>query len=180
VDNVHTQHVQPYVIRSVCDLLQPLEATPLSLDAALKDFSCSDNEFQLEWNAEVIFKRTEKLLPAKNFYVVDKEERIVGDQFIGTLRGFAEGKYTKKKVAAVIVVKGPVNGRESVVKIESLGEDISMLPTTIEELGDSIEGWTCLHCGASLPTDGVLKIKAKVPVQCQSCGHTLSLDIYKQ
>ncbi|NHJ13536.1 MAG: hypothetical protein EAX95_07650 [Candidatus Thorarchaeota archaeon] len=180
MDNVHTQHVQPYIIKSVCDLLQPLEATPLSLDAAMKDFTCSDREYELEWNAEVVFKRTEKLLPAKNFYLVDRDEQVIGDEFIGTLRGFAEGKYTKKKVAAVITVKGPRNGRSSFLKIESLGEDISMLPTTIEELGDSIEAWSCLFCGSSLQTEEVLKMKAKVPIKCKSCGHSLSLEIYRK
>lgn len=180
MDNVHTQHVQPYVIRSVCDLLQPLQATPLSLDAAMNDFTSSDSEYELEWNAKVVFKKSEKLLPAKNFYLVDRNEQVVGGEFIGTLRGFAEGKYTTKKMAAVITVKGPKNGRSSIVKIEPLGEDISMLPTTIEELSEGIDSWSCLYCGSSLQTEEVLKMKAKMPIRCQSYGYSLSLEIYRK
>ena len=51
--------------------------------------------------------------------------------------------------------------------------------TTIEELGESFDSWICLACGGALDEEEVIKIKTKHPVECEYCGHTLTLSLYR-
>ncbi|MDF1541082.1 MAG: hypothetical protein P1Q69_19450, partial [Candidatus Thorarchaeota archaeon] len=177
-DQLHTLQVEPYLIRSVCDLLLPTEATAKEFNLILGDLTKTDQEQTLDWNARVLFTKSEKLLPAKNFYIIDSDERIVGDQFIGTIRGYAIGKFTKKKVAVIFLITGAENGRVSSVKVEALGDDIAMLPTTIDELAETMDSWICLRCGAPLEPEQVEVLGKRDPIRCRYCSHTLTMGLY--
>lgn len=180
LDQLHTISVEPYLIRSVCDLLQPSKKTSKDFDLILTGLQKTKQEQDLDWNAQVLFTKAEKILPTKNFHVVDTEEHTIGGEFIGTIRGFAEGKYTKNKVAVVIMISGPENGRHSIIKVEALGEDVSMLPTTIDELADTMDSWICLRCGAPLEPEQVEEIGRRLPIRCKYCTHTLTIGLYLQ
>ncbi|TFG31777.1 hypothetical protein EU527_11640 [Candidatus Thorarchaeota archaeon] len=180
LDQLHTLSVEPYLIRSVCDLLHPSKKTSADFDLILHDLEKTQQEQTLDWNAQVLFTKAEKILPLKNFHVVDTEEHIVAGEFIGTIRGYAEGKYTKNKVAVIIIVCGPENGRHSTVKVEALGEDVSMLPTTIDELADTMDSWVCLRCGAPLEIEEVEELGKRLPIRCKYCTHTLTIALYLQ
>ena len=179
-DNPHTIHVEPYIIRSVCDLLKPLETTMEEFDLMLFDMETTSDERTMQWNPQVLFSKAEKFLPARNFHVLDKKSDIKDGIFRGMIRGLAEGKYTGKKVALRIGVSGPSEGHESKVTVEGLGDDIAMLPTTIEEIEDGIDSWICLNCGGALDTEEVTQLMAKAPVGCRYCGHTLTIALYKK
>ncbi|MCK4280273.1 MAG: hypothetical protein KAW94_06825, partial [Candidatus Thorarchaeota archaeon] len=179
-DQLHTVQVEPYLIRSVCDLLKPSKKTSEEFDLILKSLTITQQEQTLDWNPQVLFTKAEKILPAKNFHIIDSEETIVGGQFIGTIRGFAQGKYTGKKVAVIFLITGPENGRHSVVKVEALGEDIAMLPTTIDELADTMDSWICLRCGAPLDPEQVEELGTRVPIRCKYCSHSLTIALYLQ
>jgi len=180
LDQLHTISVEPYLIRSVCDLLQPSKKTSKDFDLILTGLEKTAQEQSLDWNAQVLFTKAEKILPTKNFHVVDCEEHTIGGEFIGTIRGYAEGKYTKNKVAVIIMITGPENGRHSIIKVEALGEDVSMLPTTIDELADTMDSWVCLRCGAPLETEQVEEIGRRLPIRCKYCTHTLTIALYLQ
>ncbi len=180
LDQLHTESVEPYLIRSVCDLLQPSKKTSSEFDILLENLEKTQQEQNLDWNAQVLFTKAEKILPLKNFHVVDSEEHIISGEFIGTIRGYAEGKYTKNKVAVVMMICGPENGRHSTVKVEALGEDISMLPTTIDELADTMDSWVCLRCGAPLDVEEVEELGRHQPIRCKYCTHTLTIALYLQ
>ena len=180
LDQLHTVGVEPYLIRSVCDLLLPSMKTSEAFDLVLTGLEKTQQEQTLDWNAQVLFTKAEKILPAKNFHIVDCEERIVGGEFIGTIRGYAEGKYTQKKVAVIILIAGPENGRHSCVKVEALGEDVAMLPTTIDELADTMDSWVCLRCGAPLELEQVDEMGRRLPIRCKYCTHTLTIALYLQ
>ena len=180
LDQLHTVSVEPYLIRSVCDLLLPSMKTSEAFDLVLTGLEKTQQEQTLDWNAQVLFTKAEKILPAKNFHIVDCEERIVGGEFIGTIRGYAEGKYTQKKVAVIILIAGPENGRHSCVKVEALGEDVAMLPTTIDELADTMDSWVCLRCGAPLELEQVDEMGRRLPIRCKYCTHTLTIALYLQ
>ncbi len=179
-DQLHTMEVEPYIIRSVCDLLQPIETTSKQFELILGNLTCTEQEQVLDWNAQVLFTKAEKILPMKNFHVVDTEERIVGGQFIGTIRGYAAGKYTGKKVAVIFIITGPVEGRHATVNVKALGEDIAMLPTTIDELAETIDSWICLRCGAPLQPEQVEELGKRTPIRCKYCAHTLTIALYLQ
>ena len=179
-DNPHTIHVEPYTIRSVCDLLKPLETTMDEFDLMLFDMETTSDERMMDWNPQVLFSKAEKLLPARNFHILDKKSDIKDGMFRGMIRGLAEGKYTGKKVAVRIHITGNAEGHQAKVVVEGLGDDIAMLPTTIEELEDGIDSWICLNCGGALDTDEVAKLSSRVPVECRYCGHTLTIGLYKK
>jgi DNA-directed RNA polymerase subunit RPC12/RpoP len=179
-DQLHTAHVEPYLIRSVCDLLRPCEKSSKDFDLILGSLSKTIQEQTLEWNAQVLFTKAEMILPSKNFHVVDKDERVVGGNFIGSIRGFAEGKYTGKKIAVIFLITGPEEGRHALVKVEALGEDVAMLPTTIDELAETMDSWICLRCGAPLEPDQVDELGKRAPIRCRYCAHTLTLGLYLQ
>ncbi len=172
--------VEPYVIRSVCDLLKPRKATPDEFDLMLGEMSVASEQRTLDWNPEVLFVRLQALLPAKNFYIIDSTRETSEGEFKGTIEGLAEGKYTGKKVAVRILVSGPVDGNESSVFIEGLGEDDAMLPTTIHELSEGTASWTCLNCGAALSPSEVSQLDQRSPIACRYCGHTLTIDLYRR
>ncbi len=180
LDQLHTVNVEPYLIRSVCDLLQPLKKTTDAFELVLSGLEKTQQEQTLDWNAQVLYTKAEKILPAKNFHVVDCEETIVGGEFIGTIRGYAEGKYTQQKVAVVLLISGPENGRHANVRVEALGEDVSMLPTTIDELADTMDSWVCLRCGAPLELEQVEELGKRLPIRCKYCTSTLTIALYLQ
>ncbi len=170
--------VEPYTIRSVCDLLTPLETTMDQFDLILGDMTTASEKHELDWNPEVLFQKAETLLPAKNFHIIEATGQTEGGLFTGIIRGLAEGKYTGKKVAVRIRISGKVSGHKSMVTIEGLGDDLAMIPTTIHELAEGIASWICLNCSAALDPSEVSQIKAKIPVQCRYCGNTLTLELY--
>ncbi|MFW9805723.1 MAG: hypothetical protein ACFFFK_03220, partial [Candidatus Thorarchaeota archaeon] len=180
LDQLHTLSVEPYLIRSVCDLLTPSKKTTEAFNLVLNELDKTQQEQTLDWNAQVLFTKAEKILPAKNFHIVDIEERIVNGEFIGTIRGYAEGKYTQKKIAIIMLICGPENGRHSIVKVEALGEDIAMLPTTIDELADTMDSWVCLRCGAPLEVEQVEEMGRRLPIRCRYCTSTLTIALYLQ
>lgn len=179
-NNLQLTSVEPYIIRSVCDLLVPLEQSPEVFEKLIIDMERTSEERVLDWNPQVLFSKAQKLLPIKNFHVIDSESRIIGGQFTGTIRGFAEGKYTSKKVAVQALVTGSTDGNQSTVVVEGLGEDVAMLPTTIEEISNGIGSWICMNCGAAIDVDGVAQIKQNTPIQCQYCKQTLTIDLYRK
>jgi DNA-directed RNA polymerase subunit RPC12/RpoP len=179
-DRTEMISVEPYVIRSVCDLLTPLESTMENFELILGDMVATSDESTYDWNPEVLFKRIKTLLPAKNFSVLDSSSRIEDGQFIGEIQGLAEGKYTGKRVALRLTISGDVEGNRASVKVEGLGDDEAMLPTTIDELTKGIDSWTCMNCGAALESVEVDEIRAGKSIQCRYCRHTMTIDLYRR
>ncbi|MHA1770587.1 MAG: hypothetical protein ACTSYL_10500 [Candidatus Thorarchaeota archaeon] len=177
-DQIHVLPVREYVIRSVCDLLKPKEMATRQLDTILSDMVSDKRETTVPWNAEFTFTKTRQLLQAHNFHIVDETTRDAGGQFVGIIRGFAEGKYTKKRVVTVITVVGTLEENACHVTVEAMGDDIAMLPTAIEELSNGISRWSCITCGHPLDADDVVLLKTGVAVACPYCGSILKRDQY--
>ena len=179
-DRPHTLEIKPYRIRSVCDLLSPASMETQPFELILGDMTSSSEEQRLDWNPRALFKKAKLFLRTKNFYIVDADEQIASGQFIGAIRGLAAGKYTQKRIAAIIAISGSTEGSESLVKVEALGDDIAMLPTTIAELSEGISSWLCVDCGAPLRPEQVTSIKAGAKEECGFCLSKLYLERYQQ
>ncbi|UCH05809.1 MAG: hypothetical protein JSW05_06495 [Candidatus Thorarchaeota archaeon] len=171
---------EPYVIRSVCDLLTPLESTIENFELILGEMVATSDERIHDWNPEVLFTKVKALLPAKNFYILDSSSRIGDGRFVGEIRGLAEGKYTGKRVAVRLAISGVADGNQASVRVEGLGDDEAMLPTTIDELTKSIDSWTCMNCGAAFEPIEVNEIRDGRPIQCRYCRHTMTIDLYRK
>ncbi len=179
-DKPHTLQVKPYKIRSVCDLLEPLESTMQQFELIIGDMEHTSERHVLDWNPDILFSKAKAFLPSRNFHIVEASGNTIRGVFTGTIRGLAEGKYTGKKVAVRMLISGPAEGNKATVVVEGLGEDIAMLPTTIDEIARGIESWTCINCGAALELDEVSQIKAGAPVRCRYCEHTMTIDLYRR
>ncbi|MFW9844438.1 MAG: hypothetical protein ACFFEV_07670, partial [Candidatus Thorarchaeota archaeon] len=178
LDQVHTVQVSPFILRSVCDLLQPYESTMEEYEDAFRGLIGGGDKINLQWNASVILDKAETVLPLMNFYLLDVQKEVVNEQVFGQIRGFALGKYTERRVAVLIKVTGPVDADECVAEVEVSGDDDAMFPTTIGEIADKIDSWICLQCGAKLNPDQVMEIEAGGILTCRYCSHSLSLDLY--
>lgn len=179
-NSLQLEPVNPFTIRSVCDLLIPLRQSPEIFDKLIMDMESTSEKQTMDWNPQILFLKAEKLLPIRNFHVIDSNSKVTGGLFTGTIRGFAEGKYTGKKVAIQTLISGLIQGNESTVVIEGMGEDIAMVPTTIEEISHGIESWICMRCGGPIDIEGVTKIKQNIPIACQYCKQTLTIDLYRR
>jgi parallel beta-helix repeat protein len=180
MDKTHMMEVEPYVIRSVCDLLKPLEASLDDFDLMLSDMAVTSEERTMNWNAEVLYSKAKTLLAAKNFYIIEEKSETVDNEFRGHIRCLAEGKYTGKRVALRLIISGPADGTQANVEVEGLGEDIAMLPTTIDEISKGIDSWTCMNCGGALDSNEVTRIKSGDNVECRYCRHIMTIDLYRK
>ncbi len=177
-DNLHSFPVREVTLKSVCDLLKPLETSVKSMELLLPDFTSASEEVVLDWNSRVLYIKVKHLLPSSNFFIVDESTESKNGQFEAVIRGFAEGKYTKKRIASVIHISGHQDEVKSTVKIDVIGEDITMLPTAVIELKESLNSWICLCCGGKISGSQVLKIKGSYVVSCEFCGESLSKELY--
>jgi hypothetical protein len=172
--------VDSYTIRSVCDLLTPLKTSVEEFDLMLGDMAVTAEDQTLNWNPGVLYQKAETMLKACNFYIMDSSSTVVGDQFRGEIRGLAKGKYTDKRVAVRLTISGAVDGSEARVEVEGLGDDMAMLPTTIDEITKGIDAWTCLNCGGGFEPDEVNSIRVGQAVQCRYCRKTMTIELYKK
>ena len=172
--------VEPYVIRSVCDLLKPLETSMEEFDLMLMDMTASAEERVFDWNPNVLFDKTKTMLEAKNFHIIESTCETDEDDFRGVIRALAEGKYTGKKVALRLVITGDVDGNQARVEVEGLGDDEAMLPTTIDEISKGVDSWTCMNCGGAFDVDNVDSIRSGAAVECRYCRHIMTRDLYRK
>lgn len=139
LNEVHFVEVEPYVIKSVCDLLEPLEATIEKLEFMLYDMAANSEKITVEKAPDAVFAQAKEYLPNRNFYIIEAKSVVEEGQFRATIRSLAEGKYTHKKVAVRIVISGRADGMKSDILIEALCEEASMLPITIEEISQGLQ-----------------------------------------
>ncbi|MGY5881844.1 MAG: hypothetical protein RTV31_16460, partial [Candidatus Thorarchaeota archaeon] len=180
LDEVHTLDVNPYTIRSVCDLLKPIEIESNDFSLILDGMQTSHEVHTVDWNPEILYVKTKQMLQSKNFHVISSDEHSSDGEYIGTIRGLAEGKYTEKRIAIIIIISGHMDRSSSSVRIEALGDDIAMLPTTIHELTEGVKAWTCIRCGAPLPPETVNLLRVKSPASCHYCSASLTIDDYSK
>ncbi|MDF1538348.1 MAG: hypothetical protein P1Q69_05550 [Candidatus Thorarchaeota archaeon] len=169
-NNPHSMQAQPYIIKSVCDLLTKADISLPLFDELKTGLEQTHEETIIDWNPHIAFEKIRGDLSSKNFQVVKAESTHSGGQFIGTLNGYAEGKYTGKKVAAIISITGYEGETKSTIRIDVLGDDISMLPTTLTELSDAIGSWICISCGSTWAPSDVNIIRIGGTVKCEYCG----------
>ncbi|MGV9104037.1 MAG: thrombospondin type 3 repeat-containing protein, partial [Candidatus Thorarchaeota archaeon] len=177
---LHTREVRPYVIKSVCDLLNPMEVKPNDFDFIIGGMKETSEKKEVEWNSEVLLLKTNRLLKAKNFHIVDSEMETVGGRAHALVRAIAKGKYTKKRVAVLIEIIGPVDGSKSTITVEALGDDLAMLPTTIDEVTDGMDSWICLSCGAQLTSSSVGLLRSGLVIECPYCAAEIKAESYQK
>ena len=133
-ETLQTQVVEPIVIKSVCDLLKPLEGSKYEiLDIIDKLKAGTQDEITIPDSASEMFQRFLDMLPEKNFAITDSDSKEIGGRFMGDITAAARGKYTNENIGLKITVLDNGDGSCS-VHFKACGNDQSMLPTAVEEV----------------------------------------------
>ncbi|MHA3964409.1 MAG: hypothetical protein AM325_012820 [Candidatus Thorarchaeota archaeon SMTZ1-45] len=167
----HTLSTEPFVIRSVCDLLIPDQVTPE--DFALKLQSYEHGEIVIkvvEWTPKEMFEKALRIMDECNFYEVSSNLDVKEGIVFGNLNGLAKGKYTGKAVSVEIRITGPLGQKGASCTIRVSGEDQAMILPAIDDLKERLSAWLCPMCASPLTLDNVEKLRDGKVVVCPFCS----------
>jgi hypothetical protein len=170
----HTLSTEPFVIRSVCDLLIPDQVSPEDFEIKLKSQEHGEIVIKVnEWTPEEMFEKALRITDESNFYEVSsKLEEKEGVAF-GRIVGLAKGKYTGKSVAVQLSVTGPSGQKGASCTIRVSGEDQAMILPAIDDLKERLSAWLCPMCGSPLTLENVADLRDGKVVECPFCCVTI-------
>jgi hypothetical protein len=167
----HTMTAKPFVIRSVCDLLLPVQISPEDFKAMLQEHKCGEVFLKVtEWTPEEMFDKSLRTIQEANFYEVESKSEERDGIFYGSILGLAKGKYTGKSIGAKILISGPVEQRSASCTIQVTGEDQAMILPAINDLQERLNAWLCPLCGSPLTIKNVEDLKAGRVIICPFCS----------
>jgi hypothetical protein len=167
----HTLSTQPFIIRSVCDLLLPDQVSPEEFALKLKSHEHGEICIKVdEWTPEEMFEKALRIVDDSNFYEVSSNMDVKDGIAFGTISGFAKGKYTGKSVGVQLSISGPSKVKGASCTIRVSGEDQAMILPAIDDLKERLSAWLCPMCGSPLTLDNVEKLKDGQVVTCPFCS----------
>ena len=172
--------VAPHEVKMVCGLLQPSTVSAEEFEKITKgllEFSKSGEDVEVPFNVKLLYDKILLLLPEDNFQIVSNEMVEVVKNYVGIIKGYAEGKYTKNKVGIKITITGDKNLPQSSAKIEAYTQDKNMLVPILSEISESLTIMKCNQCGASLDEQQVKKLAEGKAITCNFCGESISSRI---
>jgi predicted RNA-binding Zn-ribbon protein involved in translation (DUF1610 family) len=167
----HNLIARPFIIRAVCDLLQPDAISPDTFEDKLESLEHGELMVKVdEWTPEEMYEKTLRVLDGSNFHEVtseiDEEDGIVQ----GKITGWAKGKYTGKNVGVEVFISGLVEKSGAKCRIRVSGEDEAMILPAIDDLKKRLTAWLCPMCGSNLTVQNVKALRAGRTVCCPFCG----------
>ncbi|MHA2390657.1 MAG: hypothetical protein ACXAEX_01705 [Promethearchaeota archaeon] len=175
-DQIETFNVKPHEIRMICGLLQPKSISNEEFESLTKDlltFKAVGEEFTVPYKAEKLYQKLMVLLKNKNFEVINAEKEESEGKFLASIKGFAEGTFSKNSVGLKLTLTGKQDEQESILKVEIFAEDIDMSPSIISEFEDAVNPQSCPECEESLPLELLKRVLNGIPVYCEACGSKL-------
>jgi hypothetical protein len=135
LNKLHEIETEPFPISVICGLLKPQPIENKEFEPLIKEWVNTDGYRELKgMNAKSVFERTRDALSRCNFYILDSHEVPVEGKFVGVIKGFAQGKYSKKRVGVVLEIQGDVSGGGASVSVMTWAEEEGMLAPTMQEL----------------------------------------------
>ena len=113
------------------------------------------------------------LLPENNFQLVSNELIEVGNNYVGMIKGYAEGKYTHNKIGMMITITGGKTLPYSSAKIEAYTQDKAMLVPILSEISESLTIMKCNQCGAAFEEAQVKNLADGRTITCNFCGESI-------
>jgi hypothetical protein len=166
----HSMTADSYVIRAVCDLLQPEPISAASFELKLKELHHGDLNLRIDdWTPEEMHEKTLRIVDDSNFYEVSSS--IVEDDGVvfTKITGWARGKYTGRSIGVEISISGKSGAKGASCRILVLGEDEAMILPTVDELKEKLSAWLCPMCGSKLSLKDVERLRDGEVVECQFC-----------
>ncbi|MFX1369799.1 MAG: hypothetical protein ACFFAY_14480 [Promethearchaeota archaeon] len=170
----HSMTTDPFIIRSVCDLLQPEVIDAEQFSRRLKELECGELTVKVEdWTPEEMYEKTLRILDQSNFYEVDSNFDVQDGVVIGDVSGWAKGKYTGKRLGVRIRITGRSQEEGASCRISMSGEDDAMILPAIDDLKEQLSAWLCPFCGSKLTLENVKDLKAGKSIKCPFCSTTI-------
>ncbi len=135
----HPLTVAPFTLKSVCDLMEPLEMSEKDFDALVTKWPKTGETISFKGeDVRALITDVPAIFESKNFQPVVQHVKEDASEIIGEAKGIAIGKYTKRKLALTVQVRGTVTGSRSDGEITCVGyaEDSSMLAACLSEVLD--------------------------------------------
>jgi DNA-binding Lrp family transcriptional regulator len=137
LNELQTLKVEPHEISMVCGLLKPMVIDEKEFEQAIKDWVKSGGNIEVKgMNAKVVFEKAQDVLTESNFHIVASHEIPVEKEFVGVIKGFAQGKYSKKKIGLVVEIRGDIDGEDTFIRSETASEEEGMIAPTVQEVLD--------------------------------------------
>ncbi|MHA1487100.1 MAG: hypothetical protein ACTSSC_07990, partial [Promethearchaeota archaeon] len=95
-DRIKTLNVEPHDIRIICGLLRPKKVTSEEFDELTSDlltFKKVGQDLTIYYKPEQLYQKLFVLLKNKNFAIIDSEQQDSSGEFLGVIKGFAEGTF---------------------------------------------------------------------------------------
>lgn len=134
----HTESVQPFTIRSVCDLLKPYQINEEEFDKLILGWQKTGEFRKINENIYALFERSKSSLTRHNFHLVSSrlDENEGNDLIRGVIKAFAKGKYAGKQIGMFIEILGTKTGELSRIKTSSTSEDEGLMAVPISEIAN--------------------------------------------
>jgi hypothetical protein len=167
----HLLNTQPFIIRSVCDLLLPDQINPEDFAAKLNELHCGELNVKVdEWTPEEMHEKALRIMEDANFFEVESSIETKENIVFGKIHGLAKGKYTGKSVAVEILISGPSKTKGANCTLKVSGEDQAMIMPAIDDLRERLNAWLCPLCGSPLTLENVEDLKEGKAVVCPFCS----------
>jgi len=130
-DQIETINVEPHEIRMICGLLKAKTVSNEDFEALTNDvlkFNKVGEDFIIPYRADLLFQKLLDLLKSKNFAVVNSEKEESEGKFLGIIKGFAEGSFSKNSVGLKLTLTGKIDEHRSALKVDVYAEDKDMSP----------------------------------------------------
>lgn len=135
LNELQTLKVEPHEISMVCGLLKPVVVEEKEFDQAIAAWVKSGGNIEVKgMNPKLVFERAHDVLDDNNFHIVASHEIPVEKEFVGVIKGFAQGKYSRKKLGVVLEMRGDIDGENTFIKVDSSAEEEGMIAPAIQEV----------------------------------------------
>jgi len=175
-DRIKTINVEPHDIRIICGLLRPKKVTSEEFEELTSDlltFKKVGQDLTIYYKPEQLYQKLFVLLKNKNFAIIDSEQQDSNGEFLGVIKGFAEGTFKKNAVGLKLTITGTEGEPFSTLKVEVFAEDKDMTPSIINEFENAVNPQSCQECDGNIPIDLVKQMMTGSTAYCEACGAQL-------
>jgi hypothetical protein len=172
---LHSINAEPYIVRAVCDLLQPEHITSEEFEVKVSGLDHGDMTVKVEdWSPEEMHTKTLQVLENTNFSNVTSETQKLREHIEFKVKGWAKGKYTGKEIGVEVSITGKPGVRGATCRVVVSGEDNAMIMPAIDEVSKKLSAWLCPKCGANLSPEEVSQLTEGKSIQCSFCGVSIN------
>jgi len=175
-DRIRTINIEPHDIRIICGLLRPKEVSNEDFDKLTIDlltFKKVGQDLTIYYKPEQLYQKLFVLLKKKNFAIIDSKQETSSGKFLGVIKGFAEGTFSKNSVGLKLTITGTEGEQFSTLKVEVFAEDKDMTPSIISEFENAVNPQSCPECEENIPSDLVKQMMTGSVAYCEACGSQL-------